>query len=241
MRNPSAAVAARPQMIQAGRMIRATLEASLSEGLVSATLDAIEGLGDGPDEGHLDAIRFKLAEALHSDPGIVHPCSGDYATVVRGRLFHKVAEVMGEPDLDAVSWLFIGAPMGIELPIPDSGLYAPAAEEFIDELAEYEKSGLDEITEYEKSDGSNYKSVDTDAAAAGEIDRLEAEGFIVKFPSRRLAEQAAGGPLVQNRLAMITKVKGDTVKRRLIVDCRASGVNLKTSRAERLQLPRALD
>eukprot|EP00971_Amphidinium_carterae_P332809 6467143-Amphidinium_carterae.1 len=41
---------------------------------------------------------------------------------------------------------------------------------------------------------------------------------------------------------MITKLKENgAYKRRLVVDCRRSGVNAATVKAERLQLPRAID
>eukprot|EP00971_Amphidinium_carterae_P299438 5949530-Amphidinium_carterae.1 len=40
---------------------------------------------------------------------------------------------------------------------------------------------------------------------------------------------------------MITKERDGHIKRRLIVDCRESGVNSATTKAERLQLPRPMD
>ena len=44
-----------------------------------------------------------------------------------------------------------------------------------------------------------------------------------------------------SKLAMITKITVDKVKRRLILDCRVSGVNSKTVQYERIILPLVTD
>eukprot|EP00971_Amphidinium_carterae_P165588 3282677-Amphidinium_carterae.1 len=131
MRNPTGAVAQIPRMQQAGRMIHDVLARALRESPTQATaiLSALDGDGDGPDEEFLEQLRLRIL-GLQLD--CVEPTLGDYSTVLRGRLMHGLAVFMGEPDTEAVEWLYDGTPMGRAIPIPPSGLYPAAAQPDMD-------------------------------------------------------------------------------------------------------------
>eukprot|EP00971_Amphidinium_carterae_P284578 5650028-Amphidinium_carterae.1 len=72
-----------------------------------------------------------------------------------------MASAMGEPDLDCLRWFFEGAPMGLELPVPASGLYSPSD---LDQVNISEDAGWTN-----GEDEFNYESVDGDEAAQDEI------------------------------------------------------------------------
>lgn len=62
-------------------------------------------------------------------------------------------------------------------------------------------------------------------------------GFAQSFPSRQLLSEWLGGTPRLTKLGMIAKEKEGKTKRRLILDCKESGVNKKA----RLLLPRITD
>ena len=62
------------------------------------------------------------------------------------------------------------------------------------------------------------------------------------FDNLAACEAYLGGAPITSKLAMITKEKPDgSVKRRLILDCKESGVNSLATRGGRLLLPRPTD
>lgn len=74
---------------------------------------------------------------------------------------------------------------------------------------------------------SNYSSVDGDDMAAPEIERLISTVFVKAFGDLPQFQNWWGGKPHLSKLGMITKEKGGRVKRRLILDCKASGVNMR--------------
>ena len=96
------------------------------------------------------------------------------------------------------------------------------------------------------SEHVNYPSVDEDDYAVQEFDRLARLGYAKTFTSLEACHAWLGEEPILNKLGLVTKEilrpDGTTkTKRRLILDCRRSDVNNKTSQNQRILLPRALD
>ena len=72
---------------------------------------------------------------------------------------------------------------------------------------------------------TNYSSVDDDAAAEPEVNRLIETGFVKEFSSYEDLQLWVEGQPHLSRLGMITKEKDGKTKRRLILDCKESRVN----------------
>ncbi|CAK0822776.1 unnamed protein product, partial [Prorocentrum cordatum] len=99
-----------------------------------------------------------------------------------------------------------------------------------------------DLTETPDAELRNYTSVDGDPHADPEVERLKASGFVKTFHSREAVEKYLGGPPQVSKLGMITKVtKAGKTKRRLILDCRESGVNARVKQRQRIVLPRLTD
>ena len=70
---------------------------------------------------------------------------------------------------------------------------------------------------------------------------LAAKGFLQIFDSAQDISEHLGRDPVISKMHVITKVFHDRVKKRIILDVKASGVSGASSKTERVFLPRALD
>ena len=141
-------------------------------------------------------------------------------------------EWASDPDTDVPGWLASGAPIGVAAPFSCRGIFPKAADagEAVEECELLGGFG----------EAPNYKSAEeAHEAVRAELEREEAEGYITGYPSRQDAEIAAGGPIVQNKLAAVEKKSSG--KMRIIVDARRCGANALASAPERIELPGARD
>ena len=184
----------------------------------------------GPEKAELDQV----ADALRGALGYTQ-CDGVQGlhTQLRAALIWKVARHLGDPDADEIyKWLTQGAPAGISEIIQDPGeVFPPDGVEKTEEVAY-----LADPWQH-----SNYSSVDADDMATPEVDRLIATGFVKAMKDYGQFETWLGGRPHFSKLGMITKEKDGRIKRRLILDCRQSGVNERATKGGKLILPRISD
>ena len=83
-------------------------------------------------------------------------------------------------------------------------------------------------------DFHNYASVEEDAAAADEVEKLTPTKYFAQYPNLNEAARDLGRTPRPSKMAMITKEIHDKIKRRLILDCLASGINTLTTQVERV-------
>ncbi len=86
-----------------------------------------------------------------------------------------------------------------------------------------------------------HKSVEEDDDAWAEVQRMVARNLIKEFSSEADLTDYLGESPVYSIFCMIVKQKGNTVKKRLILDAKVSGVSGAASKLERVLLPRLLD
>ncbi|CAK9014935.1 unnamed protein product [Durusdinium trenchii] len=186
----------------------------------------------GPDSWQLSELRDTLMMSL--DTGQQFVLKPGLDTKLDAGLIWTMARAFGDPDADTVyTWLTEGAPAGIDKPIEDPGEVFPP----------YDLDGTEPLTASlpEPTTHRNYTSVDNDEAAGPEVNRLISTGFVRAFDSLPEFRTWLGGDPHLSKLGMITKVRDGKVKRRLILDCKESGVNGRAKKSHRLILPRATD
>ena len=234
MRRPSKISKQQPTYRKSGHRIWLALIGHLQKHpeLQQRCLDAIgsEAVDAGPTTAELDETADMLEDLCggpdpHDKPGL--------HTMLRAGLLRRLAQLVGDPDADVMySWLTEGAPAGISKQIEDPGSIFPKSDD-------YDPENVEQLPDPHSH--LNYGSVELDEAAEPEIQRLIATGFVRSFNNYKQFEQWLGGAPHLSKLGMITKEKEGRIKRRLILDCKESGVNQKAQKGGRLILPRISD
>ena len=117
--------------------------------------------------------------------------------------------------------------------IPEVGIFPPSTKNA--PVEDY----LGLITDFDAFE--NYSSVESDDLALVELQLFCDKGYLAKFDSLEACREFLGKDPVLSKLAMITKTKNGKVKRRLVVDCRRSGLVAASKLDERILLPRVTD
>ena len=236
MRNPGRAVRQIPGYREAGAKIYEVLRRTLEKDhqLFKRCIEAI-GTDEeevGPTTHDLQPIRDEL-NSMHEEMEN-YKVAMALDTELQAGLLWRVARAAGDPDADEIyHWLTEGAPAGIERPVTDpSNVFPPSA-------AEDTPEALDYVVDPDKH--VNYTSVDEDPMAEPEVQRLIATGFVWATKDYHEFVRRIGGKPHFSKLGMITKEKDNKIKRRLILDCKESGVNRTAAKGGRLTLPRATD
>ena len=176
--------------------------------------------------GRLLKVEPDVAVKLKSKYGFESPLNAPM-----WRAWQKFAK---DPEVHLYEWATVGAPLGMNAEIPDSGGIFPPRDE--------ESEQAQEAPELEVQLGmGNYKSMQDDyEGARQELDRLVARGFaayLTKDEARQNFHRAT-----MSRLALITKVKESGAKKlRVIIDLLRSGGNSRARVPERIILPRISD
>ena len=184
----------------------------------------------GPSKQDLDGVAEMLQKICGMTPGEEKP---GMHTLLRAGLIKKLAKFVDDPDAEMMyQWLTEGAPAGISMEIEDPAGIFPKSDEYDPEVMEQ----LPDPHSHE-----NYSSVEQDEAAGPEIQRLIATGFVKSFNNYKHFEDWLGAKPHLSKMGMITKEKEGRIKRRLILDCKESGVNRKAQKGGKLTLPRISD
>ena len=185
-------------------------------------------------------LRNKWARALgtkDSEPTVTADCS----TPLRGGLLKAWAQHARDPALAVVSWLFTGAPAGIELDIPQMGIFPPKdAEDTID---------IDELTSSYEEPHMNYKSLEEDSDADDVIKNIidKDKSWVKVVGTWKEAVAYLGAAPIVSQLGLVVKERKDEngkitgYKKRLILDARRSRANDLAKTAQRITLPRPTD
>ena len=204
-----------------GLMIRRALENVLTKipGLESRCLRALGSDMDeaGPTAQDLATARAALADLLPG-AGPAPPWNDHFPSPVDHVLLAALRSWISDPDDQPEKWLRFGAPAGLASPAFDP------CDLFVDE---------DVFT--------NYAGVDQDKVAQVEVLDLHRRGLLEAFDSIEEVQNYLGQKPLLSKVGVLTKLVGDKVKKRVIVDSHRSGVSDSTTKAERSVLPRVLD
>lgn len=235
MRDPSRAMRRIPGYREAGvKTFQAIMKYLDNNPEVQAR--CIEAIGSedpeaGPTTEDLAPLRQEL-NLLHEGGNVEVNMALD--TQLQAGLLWRIGRAFHDPDADEIyEWLTAGAPAGIEVKVKDPGGIFPVNEDEDLEAV---------LQESDSSTHTNYSSVDSDETAGPEVQRLISTGFV--YATKNLAEMEAmiGAKPKYSKLGMITKVNSEgRVKRRLILDCKESGINSLATKGGHLVLPRISD
>ena len=176
-RNPKKISNSLPNYRVVGAQIYSILDKLMDslDGLEDRCLSSIgsEDCNCGPTAEQDDAVRRAL-HCIQDDAPMPNEKALD--TKIEANLLWKIGRAMGDPDTDIIhQWLCSGAPAGISLPIADPGCIFPA---------DIESHGEGETIDIPDHHGhTNYSSVDDDAAAEPEVNRLIETGLVKEFSS----------------------------------------------------------
>ena len=227
----------------------------------SKSVDKIPGLQD------IGTIVYdKLAEFLQENPEVVQrainsigttddsakPWASDVESVrdilrstlnVKGTGASESSEVFGgimeawrvaamDPDYAVCSWFDSGAPAGILVDIPSCGIFPEHP------IEEYDDP-CDLATDFDTF--TNHDASDEDDLAFTEFERITDKGWALKFNTLQEVTEYLGSEPVLSKVGIISKIKGNEVKKRLVVDSKQAGITAATKRFQRALLPRTLD
>ena len=183
----------------------------------------------GPNDADIRKTEDAINDLFHGQ----EPEGEGLHTKLKAGLLWKIANAFGDPDGDTIyEWLMEGAPAGISLDIKDPGHIFPASEDYEPQMPDWLPDPESHL---------NYGSVEWDEAAGPEIQRLLSTGFVKAYQDLNEFRAWLGAEPHLSKMGMITKEKDGRTKRRLILDCKESGVNNKAKKGGKLVLPRVTD
>ena len=211
-----------------GVLIRRALEdvSTKFPGLESRCLRAL-----GSDMDELASARAALA-ALLPGAGPAPPWNDHFPTPVDHVLLAALRSWISDPDDQPERRLRFGAPAGLAS-IPLARGVFPA----VDHAAAIDPCDLC----VDEDVFTNYAGVDQDKVAQVEVLDLHRRGLLEVFDSIEEVQNYLGQKPVLSKVGVLTKLVGDKVKKRVIVDSHRSGVSDSTTKPERSVLPRVLD
>ena len=187
----------------------------------------------GPSAPQLALARLCMAGALSTSPETLQP--GGPQGSLAGHLLQAWATRCGDPDIEAATWAFTGAPAGILEHPAQIGVFPDAVESAfcLDPMqVEFDDP------EFRRS----YESVERDDFAWVELHRLVDKGYVTKFSTLKgCIDNLNGDVPVVSKFGMIVKEKHGVTKRRLILDAKESGVTECGRKNQRIMLPHVIN
>ena len=233
MRNPANAVHRIPRMRSTGKDIAKIIEDYLNAHpefehnlMKSVGTENIERQGTFSEQ--ILGCRRLVAQYLEADLS-----TDTCITEVSQRIMETWARKSGDPDIPVTQWLREGAPAGISRHPANVGVFPQDAQAPSHEF---------EFTHHSEH-FVNYMSMDESPYGEEVLRKLVASDYVKKFDNMASARAYLdGAEPVLTKMVLITTMKEDgTLKHRLIMDCRVSGVNSHTAKHERIVLPRIGD
>ena len=189
------------------------------------------------DEETLEAWKLVLKDHLIKvDTGTtIFRENWEFTSPLNADLWEAWGEEAADPDGVLPDFIRRGAPLGMEVPIPPSGVFPPSMEQgsvLTDPAGEFEELRL----------LRNYESVRTQPEEAKiEIDRYVDKNFAMRT-TWQWVKDILGETGTVSKMALILKQNDDgSVKRRIILDMRRSFGNQRARTDERIVLPRVVD
>ena len=228
--------AAKAQHFSAGvaAKVRAALERAVAEH--PELLKAADGDKSFDPEAEAQVAGVERARALVAEAlGVEHPQPLGRSKAWQPHLVRGWVEAARDLDVDLAQWLVDGAPLGVRAGITARGVF-PAV------TPAEANAGLEEIFATTEP-RENYRSyVDAFEQVGPELARLRKAGYVEVLGDWAAVQRRFGRSVVVSKLAAILKPKADgTLKTRLVIDYRRSGVNQHVKTSERVVLPRIRD
>ena len=237
LRNPYQAVARTPAMWGVGRLMRAAVLKALrrySDRLPRGKEEDLYGLCNGLDPVLVQEAVKELAVAAGTDVE-------EEAKPYRSKLIRRLLEIGKDAEQDVPVWMEEGYPLGIEVPLEVNAIFPTTTD---DTKAVEASRTFQTLTSMEDVlQAENYKSFqDAGEPAEEELERIAQLGYATWEPDWTAVTASVGAGAALTKLGCIQKEKPDgSIKTRLIVDMRRSGINGKMTIRQRVVLPRVTE
>ena len=236
LRRPVESLARVPGLRAAGESVRRCLERFLDEHPQLLRL-AYPGQGQAGWAEVRARLETPLVEAVATALNVSGSsvCERGPHSSWRSQLVRAFVDEARDPEIHLATWLQEGAPIGVARPVPAAGIFPKTSAKAVSNEA---VSAL-----YAWKGGHvNYVSVrDHKEKVEAELTRLCGKGYILKYTSWEELNQQFQGVIVSKLAAITTEKPDGSVKLRLIVDMRRSGLNEHVVLNERILLPRLRD
>ena len=241
MKDPCKVVQPMSNLLSLGLRIRASWEAFCKEYPDATKVAEMYGTPECEfDEEFVKKWKERLKKTVgaRGAPNVKVKGKREYMSPLDPELVEAWVNKGNDPEKCVARWVREGAPLGISKPIPTCGIFPEAHAEDINHQGEHEL--LDAEAQLARGDLHNYVSVTADVENAKvELQRYEKEGYVKSITKDEVQKEMGDGTI--SRLGLIIKEKPEGIKRRIIIDLRRSGGNLKASLPEKLVLPRPRD
>jgi len=155
------------------------------------------------------------------------------STELRPGIFEAWRRASGDPETEVENWLRTGAPCGLTEFPKNTGVFA---------AADAQEETTDPSDILDENPILHATKVDEDEDALKELMGYVNKGYVKVFDSVKEACEFVGGALVLSDLVIVEKARPDgTIKRRVILNCKSSGVSKASTKSEKAVLPRVLD
>ncbi len=234
MRTPAAAVSRLRSVAHMGAKIRDAFFSMFDENpdMIRRALEAVGSseADAAPPATYVEMARRRLARAVGcSDADAA--ALGFVGTQVRAGLLGAWRLAAGDPDDQPELWLREGGPAGVRAFPEHRGVYPPVDDETPADPEEL-------VTLFDEQVSA---SPDDEDFAQTMFRDYEAKGYVRGFDSADELATFLGEEPVLSRVHVLTKERLGKTKRRLILDCKRSGLTDASRKAERALLPRAVD
>ena len=179
-----------------------------------------------------DAFRIEFAKVLDCSADDLEPVAAEnqVSTALRPGLFAAWRRYAHDPETEVEQWLRLGAPCGIAHQPKDAGIFP-----VVGDTPELSADHLEPI-DTEMQDDSDIQT------ALEELKTYVDKGFIKQFNTEQEITDFLGHRPTLSKLVVLKKLLADgREKKRVILDCKSSGVSAASVRAERVFLPRVVD
>ena len=233
LRNPNSAVAKNPTLRALGDRLRKTMRQVI--GQYPRLIKVATQLGKkgylGPPQEDIRLVREAFAHEFGLPDVEYPPPKVGKASPLRAELFEEFQTAAKDPEQHLAEWIRHGCPLGIKVPIPDNAVF-PSTSVGTTEAKKIETEWQREFTNYESFESQ----VDL---ARQEVQRVVGLQYFVEVEDHTALDVPVSAV---SRMALLVKTRADgTLKLRLIVDLRRSGVNGITVVPQRVVLPRLKD
>ena len=158
----------------------------------------------------------------------------EFPTSIRAPLLRAWAVASKDPAAHIIDWLDkTGAPAGLSEDFRLEGIWPQV------EPGKDDDPALDVGTDFDAF--INYSGFDEDDEAFKELMGFVVAGKLRAYPTLKSCAADLGAEPVLSRFGLIVKTKNGKTKRRIILDCKQSGLSKKTRRRFRIVLPRLTD
>ncbi len=237
LRNPYQAVARTPSMWKVGGLMRAAVLKAMKKEvnrLPTGRAEDLYGLTQGLDPVLVKAAIKELTMVTGTSPE-------EEPKPYRSEMIKRLLEIGGGPEKHVPVWMEEGFPLGIEVPLETNNVFPTTAEDT--KAVEASRTFQTLTATADVLQAENYKSFqEAGEPAEAELERIAQLGYATWAADWEAVTASVGAGAALTKLGCIQKEKPDgTLKTRLIVDMRRSGINGKMTIRQRVVLPRVTE